>query len=158
MARSAEKEGIQEKNEVILYQAYQKESQKMTDSMRTYKQFYRQIEPHLNYTDRKENTMKVLYGFIIGLLFVFVIGAVAEHEIKEYLVTVKGDIVSPTIKYQSTLSSITPDGDCYLAITNTMDGKTEIFKITKGHNNIFAEKALQRGHEGRVVADPSRNL
>ena len=102
--------------------------------------------------------MKVLIGFIAGLLFVFVIGTAAEHEIKEHLVTVKGDIVSPTIKYQSTFSGTTPDGDCYLAITNTLDGRTEIFKVTKSLNKIFTEKALQSGHDGRVVAEPSRNL
>lgn len=102
--------------------------------------------------------MKVLIGFITGLLFVFVIGAVAENEIKEYLVTVKGDIVSPTIKYQSTFSGMTPDGDCYFAITNTLDGHTEIFKITKSLSDIFSGKSLQRGHDGRVVAEPSDQL
>lgn len=102
--------------------------------------------------------MKVLIGFVIGLLFVCVIGAVAENEIKEYLVTVKGDIVSPTIQYQSTFSGMTPDGDCYLAVTNTLDGRTEIFKITSRLSQSFTDKALQRGHDGRVVAEPSDKL
>jgi hypothetical protein len=102
--------------------------------------------------------MKVLIGFITGLLFVFVLGAVAKHEIQEHLVTVKGDIVSPTIKYQSTFSGMTPDGDCYFAITNTLDGRTEIFKVTKSLNHLFTGKALQKGHDGRVVAEPSGNL
>ena len=95
--------------------------------------------------------MKVLYGFIIGLLFVFVIGAVAKHEIQEHLVTVKGAILSPTIKYQSTFSGITPDGDCYLAVTNTHTGTTEFIKITKNHSQMFEGIALKKGQSGRVI-------
>jgi hypothetical protein len=98
--------------------------------------------------------MKILIGFISGLLFVFVLGAVAKHEIKECLVTVKGDIESPTIKYQSTFSSISTDGDCYLAVTDTLNGRTVIFKITKNIDHVFTGQAFQAGKEGRVVAIP----
>ena len=103
----------------------------------------------------KGNIMKVLTGFIVGLLFVFVLGAVAKKEIQEHFVTVKGDIVSPTIKFQSTFSGVTPDGDCYFAITNTMTGRTEMFKITKSIGNMFDEKAFVKGRDGRVVATHS---
>jgi hypothetical protein len=98
--------------------------------------------------------MKVLVGFVCGLLFLLVLGAAAKHEITEHLVTVKGDIVSPTIKYQSTFSSISPDGNCYLAITDTLSGRTVIFKITKNVGVAFTGQAFQKGEEGRVIAIP----
>lgn len=90
--------------------------------------------------------MKVLIGFIIGILFVFVIGAVG---IEEYLVTVRGAIVSSN--YQSTFSGMTPDGECYLAVTNTQNGTTEIVKITKNLSQMFEGKTLEKGSHGRAI-------
>ena len=73
------------------------------------------------------NTMKVLLSFIAGILFVLVIGAAAG--IQRHSVILSGALANSN--YQSTFSGMTPDGDCYLAVTNTHNGATEVVKIIK---------------------------
>ena len=62
---------------------------------------------------------KVFIGFILGLSVIIVLGA--ANEVKTYDVNVSGGLAATTstINYQSTFSGISPDGVCYLAITNT---------------------------------------
>jgi hypothetical protein len=115
--------------------------------MRTYIQFYQHVEQYFNYKDRKGNTMKVLIGFITGLLFVLVIGAAAG--IQKHVVTFSGPLESS--RYQSTFSGMTPDGECYLAVTNTVNGATEIVKITKDLNEMFEGRTFERGPDGRAI-------
>jgi hypothetical protein len=94
--------------------------------------------------------MKVLAGFALGLLVVFLLGA--AHEIQKHEVQVSGRIDNSTIIYQSTFSGITPDGVCYLAVTDVMTGRTELFKITESLGEQFNDVALRRGQDGRVLA------
>ena len=91
--------------------------------------------------------MKVLIGFIIGILFVFVIGAAAG--IQRYSVVLSGALANSN--YQSTFSGMTPDGECYLAVTNTHNGATEIVKITKNLNKMFEGRTFEQGHDGRAI-------
>jgi len=58
---------------------------------------------------------KVLMGFILGLSIAFLMGAATESK--------------PVGVYEPAFSGITPDGACYLAVTNTVTGRTEIFGI-----------------------------
>lgn len=93
---------------------------------------------------------KVLLGFILGVLIVFLLGAASQR----YEVVLSGGISTSTINYQSTLSGITPEGECYLAVTNTKNGYTDIFRINKDIGKLFGNSALQMGHQGRVLAIP----
>ena len=58
---------------------------------------------------------KVLIGFILGLSIAFLMGAAMESK--------------RVGVYRPAFSGITPDGACYLAVTNTITGRTEIFGI-----------------------------
>ena len=75
--------------------------------------------------------MKMLTGFILGVLLVFLLGAL--NAIPEYRVHIVSGSVDKPVLYQSTFSGITPTGECYLAITDTQTGKTEIVKITESN-------------------------
>jgi hypothetical protein len=94
--------------------------------------------------------MKVLAGFALGLLVVVLLGA--TYVIEKHEVQISGRIDNSTIIYQSTFSGITPDGVCYLAITDVMTGRTELFKITESLGEQFDDVALRRGQDGRVLA------
>jgi len=100
--------------------------------------------------------MRMLIGFLLGLLAVLILGAVAINENPEQNVRLTGAIATANLTpmFQSSFSGITPDGDCYLAITNTQTGRTEIFKLRKGLDKMFADKAFEKGRDGRVVAIP----
>jgi hypothetical protein len=100
--------------------------------------------------------MKVLLGFILALLFIFLLGAATE--LQRHEVQVSGRIASSTVTYQSTFSGITDDGTCYLAVTNAKTGRTEIFKITESLQEHFNNTAFQRTREGRTVAIPLQSV
>lgn len=70
--------------------------------------------------------MKMLTGFVLGLLFVFLLGAIHVAD----RVEIWGNFEKVGV-YKPALSGITPDGNCYLAITNSITGGTDIFKIAK---------------------------
>lgn len=93
---------------------------------------------------------KILLGFILGVLVVFLLGA--THTIQK--LEVAGAISTSTVAYQSSLSGITPDGVCYLAVTNTDTGYTDLFRLDKNTSSFFGKHALQAGHQGRAVAIP----
>ncbi|MFC1794218.1 hypothetical protein ACFL3Q_11595 [Planctomycetota bacterium] len=97
---------------------------------------------------------KAFIGFILGLSVIVFLGA--AQEIKKYEAKVSGDISTSTINYQSTFSGIAPDGVCYLAITNTKDGYTNVFKITEALNDSFNENAFKKGQQGRVILHPQQ--
>ena len=97
-------------------------------------------------------TRKILGGFILGVLVVFLLGA--THTTQKHEDALSGAISTSTVAYQSVLSGITPDGLCYLAVTNTQTGYTDIFRIDKDTSGFFGKHALQAGHQGRVVAIP----
>ena len=99
---------------------------------------------------------KVFIGFILGLSVIIVLGA--ANEVKTYDVNVSGGLAATTstINYQSTFSGISPDGVCYLAITNTQDGYTNVFKITEALNDSFNKNAFEKGQQGRVIVHPQQ--
>lgn len=82
----------------------------------------------------------------------------AANEVKTYDVNVSGGLAATTstINYQSTFSGISPDGVCYLAITNTQDGYTNVFKITEALNDSFNKNAFEKGQQGRVIVHPQK--
>lgn len=96
--------------------------------------------------------MKILVGFVLGLVVVVLLGAAGIVE--QHVVELSGKISNSTITYQSTFSGITPEGECYLAITNTDTGHTELFRISKSLDAHFNDSAFQRTREGRSVAIP----
>jgi hypothetical protein len=92
--------------------------------------------------------VKFLAGLAVGVCFVLAAGAVAEH----YFVTVEGEFEKVGV-FQPAFSGVSAEGHCYLAITNTRTGKTEIFAITKDSQKKFSENALQMSREGSVVIE-----
>ncbi len=104
----------------------------------------------------KDKYAKTFIGFILGLSVIFVLGA--AHEVKKYEVVVSGGISASTstINYQSAFSGINPDGVCYLAITNTQDGYTNVFKITEALNDSFNKNAFKKGQQGRIIVHPQQ--
>jgi hypothetical protein len=100
--------------------------------------------------------MKVLLGFILALLVMFLLGAV--NAIQRHQVQVSGQIANSTITHQAAFSGITPDGICYLAVTNTGTGRTEIFKVTASLGEHFNDTAFRRTREGRTVAIPLQSI
>ena len=95
-------------------------------------------------------------GFILGLSVIIVLGA--AHQDRQYEVKVSGGISTSTttIHYQSTFSGISPNGVCYLAITNTQDGYTNVFKITEALSDSFNKNAFQKGQQGRIIVIPQK--
>ena len=104
----------------------------------------------------KGENAKAFIGFILGLSVIIVLGA--AHQDRSYEVKVSGGISTSTstIHYQSTFSGISPDGVCYLAITNTQDGYTNLFKITEALSDSFNKNAFQKGQQGRVIVLPQK--
>ena len=97
---------------------------------------------------RNKNLLFVA-GLVLGLLVVFLLGAASERlHLSGQLAITTGSGV-----YQSTLSGVSGDGDCYLAITNTMSGRTEILGITKHVRERLREKP--DGKQGSVIIDVS---
>ena len=92
--------------------------------------------------------MKFLMGLILGLAIVFLLGAVEYY----YHVEVFGEFAKVGI-YQSTFSGVSADGDCYLAITNTKSGQTEVFGITKDLQAKLNDKPFQAGKQGSAIVE-----
>jgi hypothetical protein len=91
--------------------------------------------------------MKFIIGLLIGICFILAAGAV-EH----YFVTVEGEFEKVGI-YQPAFSGISAEGTCYLAVTNSKTGRTEVFSITKESQKKFSENPLQMSREGGVVIE-----
>lgn len=72
--------------------------------------------------------MKLLIGVLIGGVVVSVLGAMQLADRLE----VSGSVEARgTGNYIPVFSGMTTDGECILAITNSTNGDTEVFKITK---------------------------
>jgi hypothetical protein len=97
--------------------------------------------------------VKFLIGLVVGVSFVLVAGAVAEH----YYVTVEGEFEKVGV-YQPAFSGVSAEGNCYLAITNTRTGRTEVFGITKETNKKLSDNTLQMSREGSVIVEPQETL
>jgi hypothetical protein len=104
----------------------------------------------------KSENVKAFIGFLLGLSVIIVLGAARED--RPYNVKLSGDISTSTstINYQSSFSGISPEGVCYLAITNTQDGYTNVFKVTEALNDSFNKNAFEKGQQGRVIVHPQK--
>jgi hypothetical protein len=93
--------------------------------------------------------MKMVMGILLGAVLMLILGADNLSNVR-----VSGHVWTWHEMYQSTFSGITSDGDCYLALTNSLTGRTEIFKITKKLGEGCDETAFQKG-AGRIVTHPN---
>jgi hypothetical protein len=91
--------------------------------------------------------VRFIAGLALGVCFVLAAGAV-EH----YFVTVEGEFEKVGI-FQPAFSGVSAEGNCYLAITNSRTGRTEVFAVTKDSQKKFSENALQMSREGGVVIE-----
>ncbi len=98
--------------------------------------------------------MKVLIGFVLGVAAVLLLGAATSQQGSRHFVELSGDIASSTTLYQSAFSGINPEGECYLAITETQNGRTKVFKLTKTLDKKFSDIAFEHGKEGRLIVVP----
>jgi hypothetical protein len=97
--------------------------------------------------------VKFLIGLVAGVCFVLAAGAVAEH----YYVTVEGEFEKVGV-YQPAFSGVSAEGNCFLAITNTRTGRTEIFGITKETQKKLSDNAFQMSREGSMIVEPQESL
>jgi hypothetical protein len=72
--------------------------------------------------------MKLLIGILIGCFLVCILGAIQLADRLEVSGTIEA---RGTGNYVPVFSGMTADGECLLAITNSTNGDTEIFQITK---------------------------
>jgi hypothetical protein len=91
-------------------------------------------------------------GLVVGVCSVLVVGAVTEH----YLVTVEGEFEKVGV-YQPAFSGVSAEGNCFLAITNTRTGRTEVFGITKETQKKLSDNPLQMSREGSVIVEPQES-
>ena len=93
--------------------------------------------------------MKFLVGLAVGACLVLITGAAAEH----YFVTVEGELKEKVGFFQPAFSGVSADGNCYLAITDTRTGKTEIFGITKDTRKKLSDSPFQTTQQGSVIVE-----
>jgi hypothetical protein len=92
--------------------------------------------------------MKFLAGLAAGVCLVLAAGA-AEH----YFVTVEGELKEKVGFYQPALSGVSEQGDCYLAVTDTRTGRTEIFQITKNTGKKLSDNPFQTTQQGSAIVE-----
>ena len=68
-------------------------------------------------------------GLVLGLVFVFLLGAARDQLELSGLLTIKN--LEQGGRFQSSISSIADNGDCYIAVTNTVNGRTEVFRVSE---------------------------
>ena len=85
---------------------------------------------------------KVLMGFILGLSIALLMGAAIESK--------------PVGVYKPAFSGITPDGACYLAVTNTITGRTEIFGIPKEALTRIGRDPFKVTQHGSAIVELSQ--
>jgi hypothetical protein len=94
--------------------------------------------------------MKFLTGLVVGVCFILAAGAAAEH----YFVTVEGELKERAGFYQPAFSGVSADtGNCYLAITDTRTGRTEVFGITKDTRKKLSDVPFQATQQGSVIIE-----
>jgi hypothetical protein len=95
--------------------------------------------------------MKVLGGFVLGLLTVFLLGAVTDTQRLE----VRGEFEKVGV-YETAFSGITLGGGCYLAVTNTITGRTEIVGIPKDAITRIGSRPFKVTTQGTAIVELSR--
>jgi len=94
--------------------------------------------------------MKFLIGLVVGVCLVLAAGAAAEH----YFVTVEGELKEKVGVFQPAFSGVSADtGNCYLAITDTRTGRTEVFGITKDTRKKLSDSPFQATQQGSVIVE-----
>ena len=85
-------------------------------------------------------------GLGLGLSLIFLLGMAAEHIVVSGSLNVKHNNV-----YHPAFSSVTPEGNCYLAVTNGFSGQTEVFLITKELLEQFPKTRRPAGKYGSLT-------
>ncbi|MGD9110120.1 MAG: hypothetical protein PVG93_04190 [Phycisphaerales bacterium] len=95
----------------------------------------------------KNRTLIFMAGLVLGISVVLVSGAAYEQ------LRLSGELAikSGAGIYQPAFSGVATDGTAYLAITNTTNGKTEVFGITEYVRKEL--KDLPGGRQGSVVLE-----
>jgi len=105
--------------------------------------------------------MKLLIGFTAGLTIAVLLGWTADND----RFFVPSDPVELTYQqrelleeqtvgkgiFTSTFSGITPSGNCYLAVTNTITGQTELIGIPEETINSITTAPLQPTEQGTAI-------
>jgi len=96
--------------------------------------------------------MKIFIAFLAGLTVAILLGFTAED-----------GTFSPHLQqgertgiYTSTFSGITSDGACYLAVTNTINGQTEVIGIPQHILSDITVAPLQPTEQGTSIIKLSR--
>ena len=84
----------------------------------------------------------------MGVCLVLAAGA-AER----YFVTVEGELEQKVGFFQPAFSGISEEGDCYLAVTDTRTGRTEVFGITKDIQKKLSDRPFQATQEGSAIVE-----
>lgn len=90
--------------------------------------------------------VSLVVGVALGFCVVFLLGAAYENMKLSGEVTIKQKNI-----YQSALSGVTANGECYLAVTNATTGRTEVFLISEKLNEQFPETPKQQGKNGSLI-------
>ncbi len=90
-------------------------------------------------------------GFILGLSIMLFLGADNMGSLTN--ARLSGFLWTHTEGYTATFSGMNQDGNCYLAVTNTLTGRTEIFKVDKKIGESCDNTAYEKGL-GRLVTQP----
>ncbi|MFH1370558.1 MAG: hypothetical protein ABII09_04650 [Planctomycetota bacterium] len=85
----------------------------------------------------------------MGICLVLAAGAAAEH----YFVTVEGELKEKVGFFQPAFSGVSAEGDCYLAVTDTRTGRTEIFGITKDTQKKLSDSPFQATQQGSAIVE-----
>lgn len=97
--------------------------------------------------------MKFLIAFFAGAALMLLVGAVADSVWR--VVEVRGEFEKVGV-YESEMSGITPEGECYVAVTNTVTGLTEVFYIPQQTNGKLRTRALQPTSQESYILEVSR--
>ncbi len=83
--------------------------------------------------------MKMLAGFVLGVIVMLLLGAQGEQSRLEIFGTFEKVGI-----FQPAFSGINNDGYCYFAVTNSVTGKSEIFAISnQTRAKMSTEKPFQ---------------
>lgn len=98
--------------------------------------------------------MKVLIGVLLGLIIAVLMGSTMEEN--ERFPPSRLPISEQTGIYTSTFSGITPEGACYLAVTNTISGQTEVIGIPQDVLANITATPLQPTEQGTAIIKLTR--
>ena len=91
---------------------------------------------------------KAVTGFLLGVFVVLLLGATYIGE----RVVLSGSLdVWQNRIYHSSLSGVTDKGECYLAVTNTWSGHTEVFLISEKLRQQFVDNQRPIGTHGSIT-------